>query len=140
MARGKTLASLVVHVDEIDAVIRLKGREPQTLAVKPIRRYGEGDSSADGRLRRVSHHIALEPFHARDARILTAASAVRPKLVVRLRLDRDAEPLDACRIAGVLKPNPANAAARIIAARDESSIALVDGASAAGVGWPSDRQ
>ena len=44
---GEEAGILVVHVDEIDAVIRLKGREPQTLPVKQILRYGQGDPRAD---------------------------------------------------------------------------------------------
>ena len=33
---GKEAGILVIHMDEIDAVIRLKGREPQSLPVKQI--------------------------------------------------------------------------------------------------------
>ena len=110
---------LVVHVDEIDAVIRIKGREPQSLPVKQILRYRQGDPWADGRKRRVSHHVALEPFHERDARILAAAAAVGPPLVIRFRLQHNAEPLDSAGIASLIEPNPGNADARIVALRDE---------------------
>ena len=35
---GEEAGILVVHVDEIDAVIRIKGRQPQSLPVKQILR------------------------------------------------------------------------------------------------------
>ena len=40
-------------------------------------------------------------------------------LVISFRLERNAEPLDACRIAGFIEPYSCNADARIVAPRDE---------------------
>ena len=116
---GEEAGILVVHVDEIDAVIRTKGREPETLPVEQILRYGQGDPWAFGRKRRVRHHVALERFDKRDARIFAATTAVGPPLVVGFRLERDAEPLDAARIAGLIEPHARDADARVVAPRDE---------------------
>ena len=38
---GEEAGIFVIHVDEIDALIRIKGREPQSLPVEQILRYGE---------------------------------------------------------------------------------------------------
>ena len=116
---GEEAGILVVHVDEINAVVRREGRKPQPLPVDQIVRYGQGNPRADGRKRRVSHHVALQRFHECDARIFAATAAVRQPLVVGLRLQCDAEPLDPYRIAGVIEANPRDADARIIASRDE---------------------
>ena len=111
---GEEAGILVVHVDEIDSLEGRKGREPQPLPVEQVLGFGHGNPRADGRKRRVSHHVALERFHERDARVFAAAAAVRPLLVVGLRLQCDAEPLDSTRIAGVIEANPRDADARII--------------------------
>jgi hypothetical protein len=100
---GEEAGILVVHVNKIDAVIRSKSREPQSLPVKQILRYGHGNPWADGRERRVSHHIALKRFDERDTRILAATAAVGPTLIIGFRLQCDAEPLYAYRIAGVIE-------------------------------------
>ena len=68
---------------------------------------------------RVGHHVALERFHERDTRILAAAAAVGPPLIIGFRLQCDAEPLDATRIAGLIESNAGDADARIIASRHE---------------------
>ena len=99
--------------------IRLKGREPQALPVEQILRHGQGDPRADGRKRRVSHHIVLERFDKRDARILAATAAVGPPLVISFRLQCNAKPLDSARIAGFVELYAGNADARIIALRDK---------------------
>src|ERR1700733_1051412 len=57
-------------------------------------------------------------FDKRDSRVLAAAT-VRPPLVVRFRLERNAEPLDSRWIARLVKTNARDANARIIASRDE---------------------
>ena len=117
---GEEAGILVVHVDEIDPVVRLEGREPQPLPVDQIVRYGESDPRADGRKGRVGHHVAMQRLHECDARIFAATAAVRQPLVVGLRLQCDAEPLDPTRIAGVIEANPRDADARIIASCDET--------------------
>ena len=117
---GEDAGILVVHVDEIDAAIRVKRGKSHALPVKQVLRYRQGDPWADRGKRRIRHDIALEPLHKRDARILTTATAVSPVLVVGLRLERDPEPLDAGRVAGLVESNPGNPDTRIIALRDES--------------------
>src|SRR5664280_2114433 len=109
----------VVHMDEIDIIIWIKGRETQTLPVKQILRYCQSDPRAYRRKRRVSHHVALEPFHKRNARIFAAAAAVRSPLVFSFRFERNAKPLDSDRIACLIKLNTGYANARIITPRDE---------------------
>ena len=44
---GEEAGILVVHMDEINAVIRSKGREPEPLPVKQILRDGQGNPRAD---------------------------------------------------------------------------------------------
>ena len=46
---GEEAGILVVHVDEIDAVVGSKGRQPQSLPVEQILRFGQGNPRADGR-------------------------------------------------------------------------------------------
>ena len=87
--------------------------------MKQILRYGQGDPWADGRKRRVSHHVALEWLNKRDTRILAATAAVGLPLIIGFRLQCDAEPLDSGRIAGLIKQNSCNTDARVIALRDE---------------------
>ena len=88
--------------------------------MKQILRYGQGDPWAFGRKRRVSHHVTLERFDKRDTRILAAAAAVGPQLVIGFRLQRDAEPLDAGRIAGLIELHSCDADARVISPRDQA--------------------
>ena len=45
---GEEAGIFVIHVDEFDAVIRAKGREPQTLPVEQILRHSQGDPWASG--------------------------------------------------------------------------------------------
>ncbi len=87
--------------------------------MKQILRYGHGNPWADGRERRVSHHVALKRFDERDTRILAATAAVGPTLIIGFRLQCDAEPLDSTRIASFVEFYAGNADARIIAPRDE---------------------
>jgi hypothetical protein len=56
----------------------------------------------------------LQGFHIGDTRILAAASAVWPPLIIRVRLQCDSEPLDAYRIAGLIEPNSCNADPRVV--------------------------
>ena len=111
---------LVVHVNEIDALKFSKGREPQSLPVKQILRYCQGDPWATGRKCRVSHYVALQRFDKRDAGILAAATAVEVPLIIGFRFQCDAEPLNACRIAGFIEPYSGNADARVIPPRNQA--------------------
>ena len=45
---GEEAGVFVVHVVEINALIRAEGREPQTLPVEEVLRYCEGDARAAG--------------------------------------------------------------------------------------------
>ena len=116
---GEDAGILVVHVDEINAVVRVKGGKPQSLPVKQVFRYRQGDSWSEGRERGVSHHITLERFHECDARILAATAAVRHSLVIGFRFQRKAEPLDSARIACRIELDADNADARKITLRNE---------------------
>jgi hypothetical protein len=58
-------------------------------------------------------------FNKCDARILAAAAAVRSPLVIRFRLKRNAEPLDAGWITSLVELYTGNTDARIVAPRDE---------------------
>ena len=106
---GEEAGIFVVHVGEFDALIRAEGREPEALPVEEVLRYGQGDPWAIGRKCRVSHQVAPERFHKRDPRILAAAPAAGLQLIVGFRLQCDAEPLDACRIAGFVESHSCNA-------------------------------
>ena len=57
---GKHTGVLVVHVDEIDAVIRLEGSQTQALPMEQVLGHGQGYPWALGRERRIGHHVALE--------------------------------------------------------------------------------
>src|SRR5680860_1882009 len=87
--------------------------------MEQILRYGQGDPRAVRRKRSVRHHVLPKRFDKRDTRIL-AAAAVRAPLVLGFRLERNAEPFHAARVARLSKPNPGNADARIVAPRDEA--------------------
>ena len=82
--------------------------------MEQVLRDGQRDPWAIRRKGRVIHHVALDRFDKRDTRVL-AAAAVGPPLVIRFRLQRNAEPLDAYRVAGFIKPHSCDADARIIA-------------------------
>jgi hypothetical protein len=116
---GEEAGVLVIHMDEINAIIRFEGSEAQTFPVKQILRYGQRDPWADRGKRRVSHHIALEPFYEGDTRVLATAAAGRSKFVIRVRLERDAEPLDPAGIASAVEPDASDADARIVTLSDE---------------------
>ncbi len=103
---GEYAGILIVHVIEIDAVIRAKPGEPQTAPVEQVLRYSEGDSGSFARQRGVSHHVAAERLDERDARVLTTTSAVRKPLVIGFRFQSKAKSLDACRLTGLIKSNP----------------------------------
>ena len=95
------------------------GDKSKTLPVEQIFRYSQGDPRTVRRKRRVSHHVAPKRFDKRDTRVFAAAAAVRSPLVIGFRLQRNAEPLDSERVAGLIEPNPGDADARIVAPRDE---------------------
>ena len=111
---------LVVHAIELDAVIRLESCQPQSLPVEQILRNGQGDSWASSRKRRVSHHVVSKRFDKGDTWILAAAAPVRSPLVIRFRLERNAQPLDTGRVAGVVECYAGDADARIVALCDEA--------------------
>ena len=90
---------LVVHVDEIDAPVRSESRQSYPFPMEQIFRDRQGDSRADGRMRRVGHHVVPERFDERDPGIFAAASAVGASLVISLRFKCDAQALDPARIA-----------------------------------------
>ncbi len=50
----------------------------------------------------------------RDARIFATTAAIRPPLIVGFRLQCDAKPLHATRVAEVVEQNPCDADARIV--------------------------
>ena len=100
---GKEAGVLVVHMDEIDALVRSKGREPESLPMEQILRNGEGDPWANGRKRRIGHYVALKRFDERDARILAASAAMGRPLVIGFWFERDAQALDAAWIAGLVE-------------------------------------
>ena len=52
--------------------------------------------------------------------ILTASAAVGPQLVIRFGLERDAEPLDARRVAGLIELHSCDADTRVISLRDHA--------------------
>ena len=100
---GKKTGILVVHMDEIDALIRSKGCEPETLPMDQILRNGEGNPWANGRERRVGHHVALKRSNEGNARILATTAAMGRPLIISFGLERDAEPLDSAWIAGLVE-------------------------------------
>ena len=81
---------------------------------------GQGDARSLGGKCRVSHDVALKRFHERDARILASTATAGPPFIIGLRLQCDAEALNAGRIAGFIEPHSGNADARIIALRHQS--------------------
>ncbi len=95
-------------MDEIDALIRSKDCETKSLPMKQVLRDGKGDARANGRKRRVSHHVALKRFDECNARILAASTAMRRPLVIGFRLERDAQPLDSAGIAGLVEFDAGN--------------------------------
>ena len=94
---------LVIHMHEVDAVIRRKGRQPDPLPVEQILRHGQRNSGSARRKRRVSHDVMLEWLDKGNARILAAAAAVRSPLVISFRLKRNAETFDSGRVAGFVE-------------------------------------
>ncbi len=116
----KKTGILIVYMDEIDAVVRSESCEPQPLPMEQILRNGKGNPWAKGRKRRVGHDIALEWFHERNARILTATAAMRRLLVVGFRLKRDPKPLDTARITSLVEFNAGNADTGVVALRHQS--------------------
>jgi hypothetical protein len=62
----------------------------------------------------------LERFDKGNAGILAAAAAVRSPLIIGFRLERNAEPLNTCRITSFVEFYAGNADARKISTRDKS--------------------
>ena len=116
---GEQAGVFVVHVVEFDALIRAEAREPEALPVEQILRYCQGDPRALGRKCRVSHQVALQRLHERDPGILAATAAIGPQLIIGFGLQRDAQPLDARRIAGCIEPHSCNADARVVPFRNQ---------------------
>ena len=106
---GKQTGIFVIHISEFDALIRAEVGEPEALPVEEVLRYGQGDPRTSDRKCRVSHQVAPQWFHKRDPRILAAALAAGLQLIVGFRFQRDAKPLDACRIAGIVESHSCNA-------------------------------
>ena len=100
---GEDAGVLVVHVDEINALKGLEGRQPDPLPVEQILRHRQGNSGSARRKRRVSHDVMLERLDKGNPRILAAAAAVRSPLVISFRFERDAETFDSARIAGFVE-------------------------------------
>src|ERR1700728_1498447 len=115
---GEEAGIFVIHTGKLDAVIRAEGSEAQTLPMEEVLRLGQGNPWAVRGIRRVSHQVVLERLHESDARVL-AAAAVGPPLIVGFRLQCDAQPLDACGIAGFVEAYSCNANARVIASSDQ---------------------
>src|ERR1017187_3225004 len=99
----KDAGILVVHAVELNALVWQEGSQSQALPAEQILRYGQGDPWASSRERRVSHHVVPQRFDKRDTRILAAAATVRSPLVISLRFECDAEPLDSGRVAGFVE-------------------------------------
>jgi hypothetical protein len=91
-----------------------KGRQPQALPMEQVLRYGSGDSRASGRKCCVSHHVALQRFHERYARVFAAPTTIGPPFIIRFGFQRDAEPLDVYGIASFIEPHSCNADWRVI--------------------------
>jgi hypothetical protein len=115
---GEEAGILVVHTAEVDAVLP-KLSKPQALPMQQVLRYGQGDAWAGGRQRRVGHHVASERFDKGDTRVLAAAAAVGPPLVISFGLEHNAEPLHPARVAGSIEQGPGNTNARVIARRNQ---------------------
>jgi hypothetical protein len=109
----------VIHLAGIDATIRRKGRQPHALPVEEVLRYCPGDPGASGRERCVSHDVTLQRFHESNTRIFAASAAIRAPLIIGFRLKRDAQPLDAYRIASFIEPHSCNADSRVISPRNQ---------------------
>jgi hypothetical protein len=62
----------------------------------------------------------VKGFHKRDAGILATATAVGLQLIIGFRFQCDAEPLNACRIAGFVEPYSGNADARVISPSNQA--------------------
>ncbi len=104
----KEAGVLVVHMDEIDALIRSKGGETEAFPMHQILRNGEGNPRANRRECRIGHHVALKGGDERDAWILAASAAMRRPLVIGFRLERNAQPLDSAGIASMVKFDTGN--------------------------------
>ncbi len=72
-------------------------------------RHSESDSRPDGGEGRVGHHVMLQWLDEGDARVFASATAVRNELVVGLRLEGDAEPLDSVGITRFVEEHSGNA-------------------------------
>ena len=115
---GEQTRVLVVHMDEIDAIVGSKSRQPEPLPLKQIPGNRKGNPRAHGRKRGIGHDVTLEWLDEGNARIL-AAAALRVSFVISFRLERDAQPFDVTRIACLVKFDARDSNPRIVALRDE---------------------
>jgi hypothetical protein len=116
---GEDAGVLVVHAIELYPVIGTKAGESQAPPLEQILRYGQSYAWTLGRKRRVRHHVEVERFDKRDAGILAATCTIRQPLVIRFRLQCNAQPLDAFWITSLIKTNSCDADTRIIALGDQ---------------------
>ena len=107
----------VIHVAQFNAVPMSVGCQAETLPVEEVLRQGQSDPWPLGRKCGVGHDVALERFYERHTGILTAAAAIGPPFIIGFRLQCNAEPLDASRIAGFVESHSRNPDARIISFR-----------------------
>ena len=90
------------------------GREPEPFPLEQIRRLSKCDSWTSRRKCRVGHDVALKRLNIGHAWIFAATAAIRPAFVIGFRFERDANPLYADRIAGIIKSHTRDADAGVI--------------------------
>src|ERR1035437_196987 len=132
---GEKAGILVVHITEFDAFARRKSSKSQTLPMEKVFRHSQGNPGTVERPRRVCHQVPLKRFDKRDTRVFTASAAIRPQLIVGLRLKCDAQSFDTDRIADWIESHSGNAYARIIPASDEPREKIEFPIRAANSGW-----
>ena len=88
--------------------------------MEQVFRNGKGDAGASNRKRRVGHHVAPERLDKADTRVLAAAAAARPPLVVSLGFESNAEPFHPRGVTGPVEQDPGNTDAGVIARRHQS--------------------
>ena len=75
---------------------------------------------SDRRKGRVGHHVLFQRLDVRNPGILAAPPAVGSQLVRHFGLERNAEPFDAARVAGVVEEDPEDANAREVPSSNHS--------------------
>jgi len=130
---------LVVKDVPVDATLGRKLHWAQSMPRGEVARHGECGAGAAGAVGAVAHHVGVEGRHEGDARVFDAAGGQRVLLVPLGGLERDAEALDAARIAVAIELDTGEADARVIVdghdAREEQQLALA-GAGDGGVEHP----